>query len=279
MVQYHWAKQMAKPYRNPIVAGHTRLFHYERFNPDWLTTTLREQTIHCSNPNHLNDPWDCTPCFDDQSLQTEADLDEFFLWLSQTTGRSFPDIQQKARADGVYASPLKMKEHLAQFSATNLKKISELRIYCLTPDPLSTLMWSHYADNHKGICLEFRTDNNFLLPSAQEVIYRSKYPKWKPQQLSDVALEMILTKADAWSYEKEFRLIGHPDRSGHLRIEGECFRLPPDTLASVVVGCQGDFDAVRAITTRYAPGLPIKRTIRTPNHYTLTLQDDDLAST
>jgi hypothetical protein len=99
------------------------------------------------------------------------------------------------------------------------------------------------------------------------------------QDLSDVALEMILTKADAWSHEKEFRLIGHPDRSGPLKIESECFRLPPDTLESVVVGCQGDFDAVSEIVTQYAPDLPIKRIIRTLNHYSLTLQDDKSGST
>jgi len=27
------------------------------------------------------------------------------------------------------------------------------RFYCLTPFAVNTLMWSHYSDNHRGICL------------------------------------------------------------------------------------------------------------------------------
>src|SRR5580693_3833269 len=28
-------------------------------------------------------------------------------------------------------------------------------VYCLSPDPCNTLMWSHYSQNHRRICLEF----------------------------------------------------------------------------------------------------------------------------
>jgi hypothetical protein len=36
-------------------------------------------------------------------------------------------------------------------------------------------MWSHYAENHKGICLEFRCDNA-VISSALQVEYRDAYP-------------------------------------------------------------------------------------------------------
>jgi hypothetical protein len=49
---------------NPLQAGIARLYHYEKFCEGWRATTLREQKIYCSDPDKLNDPWDCRPCFD-----------------------------------------------------------------------------------------------------------------------------------------------------------------------------------------------------------------------
>jgi hypothetical protein len=46
--------------------------------------------------------------------------------------------------------------------------LAERRIYCLTPKADSTLMWSHYADNHCGVCLEFSVANNMLPRYAAE---------------------------------------------------------------------------------------------------------------
>src|ERR1017187_4159645 len=40
------------------------------------------------------------------------------------------------------------------------RMVSKRRICCLTRDPTSTLMWSHYAENHHGVCLEFGVDND-----------------------------------------------------------------------------------------------------------------------
>jgi hypothetical protein len=55
---------MTQLYRTPSQAGITRLYHYEKFCPQWLSATLSDQKIHCSNPANLNDPWDCRPSFD-----------------------------------------------------------------------------------------------------------------------------------------------------------------------------------------------------------------------
>jgi hypothetical protein len=49
------------------------------------------------------------------------------------------------------------------------------RIYCLGPDVGNLLIWSHYADNHRGICLEFSTRNEVMC-SSQPVEYVSTFP-------------------------------------------------------------------------------------------------------
>lgn len=135
-----------------------------------------------------------------------------------------PEIKAKIRVG--------LKETAAQHtlsgeSMDDLRKqwrtwMPELRILCLTESPSHLAMWFHYADQYKGIVLEFRCidelDSAFLI--AQPVTY----PEEKPQVYSadgwaellslqiDVALNRIFeisthTKAPDWSYESEWRIV------------------------------------------------------------------------
>src|SRR6185437_10691555 len=147
------------------------------------------------------------------------------------------------------------------FSTCNQLVIRDQRLYCLTPDPCSTLMWSHYANDHRGICLAFDTGNP-LFSEALEVTYRSEYPRWVPHELEQIAFEMFLTKAHDWGYEKEFRIIGGVNmEKGYLNLDGDCFHLPPGALHSVIVGCEADYDAILKVVSEHAPDLPVRRIV------------------
>jgi hypothetical protein len=76
----------------------------------------------------------------------------------------------------------------------------------------STLMWSHYANNHKGFCIGLKRElleKSDLPGSAGPVLYRSDFPKIDP--LNTITLNAILakmhTKAKVWEYEEEYRLV------------------------------------------------------------------------
>jgi len=133
-------------------------------------------------------------------------------------------------------------------------------------------MWSHYATNHRGICLEFGT-SNLLFSEALQVTYCSGYPLWVPHEMEQIAFEMFLTKSDDWKYEKEFRIIGGLDmEKEHLNLDGDWFRLPRGALQSVIVGCEADYDAVRNVVVDHVPDLPVRRAVRSPNHYRLQIE-------
>src|SRR5262249_50298301 len=51
----------------------------------------------------------------------------------------------------------------------------QYRIYCLTQDPASPLMWGHYAASHTGICLEFDARRD-PFTAVEKVEYRTSYP-------------------------------------------------------------------------------------------------------
>lgn len=257
-------------------AGHARLYHYETFCRHWLSTTLRDQAIHCSSPAGLNDPWDCRPWFNERSIQTPEQIEQFLTWYHNWNAAPLtPD--QRAQFDAkAYNVPLFRKELLDGLAASFCAEICKRRIYCLTPDPLSTLMWSHYADNHRGICLEFHIGNELFLDSCWEVTYHSEYPNWTPQTMDAYIADMLLTKSDDWRYESEFRLVGSPFfPEGHpLKLHGDGLRLPRRALISVIVGGEGtrEYDEVVKIVNTDAPGLPVRRVVRVPNRYRLTIE-------
>lgn len=95
------------------------------------------------------------------------------------------------------------------------------------------LMWSHYSNGHKGICLEFlATDNTPFFGDAQPVRYNDQRPRFDYGDDKFTQLEkIILTKSAHWSYEKEWRILRHPERGGRPH------EFPPELLVGVIFGC------------------------------------------
>jgi len=264
-------------YLNPIEANVARLYHYQKFNTDWLTATLRERKVFCSDLTALNDPWDCKPWFDHEPMAKDpAELEAMLDFFRNTKAGADPANagvrnlwERRVRTD-----PGELEKTVRQLSDILAVEFAKRRIYCLTPDPCSTLMWSHYADKHHGICLEFYVGNDLFL-TAKKVLYRSTYPKWVPQAMEQIRLDMILTKSADWEYEQEFRLIGTPEGSGHpLKLAGDFLRLPARALESVIIGCSATDEtcaAVSNIVNTHAPEIRVKRAARAPNQYQLTI--------
>lgn len=65
------------------------------------------------------------------------------------------------------------------------------------------LLWSHYGTSHRGVCFELETEIDNTLKTACEIKYEEKMPLWD-QNNPDKAL---LTKAVAWKYESEYRVL------------------------------------------------------------------------
>jgi hypothetical protein len=134
-------------------------------------------------------------------------------------------------------------------------------------------MWSHYADNHRGICLEFDA-NSELFRSCRRVAYRSKYPVMRPQTLLQGNFEQaLLTKSNDWKYEDEYRIIAKKASAGGtsgdfmMASEDGYLDLPIGALRSVVAGCESNVELIAAIVKHYAPALSIKEVVRVPNHF------------
>lgn len=94
-------------------------------------------------------------------------------------------------------------------------------IISLTETNDNLLMWSHYADEHKGMLVSFEIDLNspfyfFAIHEEHESCYFSKvnYRKFRQfntevsiDNLDEVKLHYMLSKSDEWIYEKEHRFV------------------------------------------------------------------------
>ena len=84
------------------------------------------------------------------------------------------------------------------------KKLSaKVNLLCFSESWHNPLMWSHYADKHKGVALEFESDEEL-----QIVKYRNDRINYKFKDLLNddkLAIEVLSTKYCAWCYEEERR--------------------------------------------------------------------------
>ncbi len=132
-------------------------------------------------------------------------------------------------------------------------------LLCFTSDWSNSMIWSHYAGKHKGMCLGFNVRRSKVLRVAyvKERIRESLDGKTSiPKALQD---RLIRTKADYWGYEQELRRL--VDLSKATREQGLYF-CPFDAdmqLAEVILGPLSELSlpSIRQLANSTNPGAVI----------------------
>ena len=75
------------------------------------------------------------------------------------------------------------------------------------------LLWSHYADQHKGIAIEISL-NHHNHPNLYEVNYVQRIPEINLAS-NPTPIQVLTHKIDFWSYEREYRVI---DNCNHISL-------------------------------------------------------------
>lgn len=93
----------------------------------------------------------------------------------------------------------------------------------------NALMWAHYADNHNGICVEYKcnkTSFRHLSPvtySSRSIVPTVKELLFTPEE---IFTRILTTKSNEWIYEDEWRIIGVNCLKGDEIGEGKLIDLP-----------------------------------------------------
>lgn len=173
--------------------------------------------------------------------------------------------------------PVRLESYLVEVSTgINEAVNAKYRVFCLTEDPLSTLMWSHYARNHSGICIEFNA-GVFPFSLAKPVQYSKFYPTYR---LDMTGAAELLTKSDHWAYEREWRVVAE-ERSGPdtwpttIKVDDGFLSIPPEALTSITVGCLAHPDIsaeICSIVHDVRPTLIVRQAHRAPDRYELKVE-------
>lgn len=191
-------------------------YYYQYCAPAFLYKYYRDQSLNLdsvmsnkmwySAPCNFNDAFDCDVAIDEQAI-----FNNILPLISG--GRA---IRKGSPKWIQYKGSLHKQIKILQKLFAN-QKIS-MGITCLSEAPDSILMWSHYANNHRGFCVSYNllALNQKLQFSAVPVLYTQDrvclhsisldQDKLSKETMS-LFIKSITSKSTDWSYEKECRII------------------------------------------------------------------------
>jgi len=201
---------------------------------------FEKEMIHFSAPSAFNDPFDCQFIreFDATPEEERRTFLECLEWKLGSREAAERELEEILGPDGAEKRQ-KIREEIRVNGETARERT---RVFCLIAVKDDILMWSHYADCHRGICLEFGFCHGVLLHDAflartRPVHYQTHFPVVNPYKTLEgerIGL-MVHTKSDHWKYEKEWRLV-YACPPGQTGDHEE--RLPPALLEGVIMGAQ-----------------------------------------
>lgn len=172
---------------------------------DWARDLIQHQRLFFPGPADLNDPFECKP-FWGKPATSAAQL----AYAKGLAKRMAPNAPRSERRR-VYKKMVSSRgRFLSDMERATSETLNRVGIYSLTTKPLDLLMWPHYGNNHRGVCVRFDVD---ALTMAGMIPFPVDYSETRPvcDTMIEPAVEWlekaVLTKGIAWAYEDEWRIV------------------------------------------------------------------------
>ena len=209
---------------------------------------LTQRNLYIPSPLKFNDPFDsCIPML---ATGTEEEIFDKALEIAQKEHPRY----KKESIRKVARSAIQEK-HYCNFSEQKKILMDNLKyrygVCSLTTKNDNLVMWSHYADSHKGVCLGFNVRslvnksyfylNKEIILLCYSVDYYGEYPNLEFRFILDkhnttISLidfkEMVkplLSKSNHWQYEEEYRILS-------LNMNNYSIEYDPSELISLYLG-------------------------------------------
>lgn len=129
----------------------------------------------------------------------------------------------------------------------------------------SSLMWSHYGAQHRGLIIGFDSSHAFFRPKLElarlrKVTYSDERPRFAlgalttsdDEHTTQTVEALLFSKSVEWAYEREWRMIMPFDDAAqfpHRIVNERChlFAMPPDAITCVVIGARADESLAAAV--------------------------------
>lgn len=253
------------------------VFNYMNYRKEFYSNFL----LKLSTFGEFNDPFEMIPGH--ELLKQDSETINFILENDSSEGDSYYenyiDIMAGSRAS--------------------------LGVMYFTSKVDNLLMWSHYANNHEGICVEFDREARIFngkykdsgladfeglegynsgniydnVGTLKKVEYSNKRPLiWHTSELiSDTKSWLVKSKEWEWEYEDEYRLILPTDRAEQRTINGKdmlFYKMDINIIKSIIMGCQVEKSTKKEIF-KFCSDLNIclKESFISPTDYKLDIID------
>lgn len=294
----------SSPPSNPLTSK-PPLFKY--LSPESTLAVLKGGTLKWSSPKIFNDPFDSQwniahnatgPSFDAFIAPAYKKLLTERIDWSKIRNPAKREMVSRLRQQ-LAAKPDELDKIIAECRDYFLKdghdvlfqrldrRLQQLRLLCLSEEPRSLLMWSHYAMEHQGAVLEIDPDQ-LTFTKFHRVEYVSEFPEvipgkeWadlitrsiSPPSDSKYVEILVSTKSKEWSYEREWRLVYLETDTVRGTSDDELVAFPPNAIRKVILGCRADSHFSQEVTdilnTRF-PHVIVQRAAQSRSSFSLDI--------
>ena len=268
-----------------IINNHDCLFRYRTFDDgEKNLTAINQNRLYFSIPKYFNDPYDSLIFANTKKIWGEISGNILYGMPNYIKKNRENMPEAAALMTAIWNTPkakdISMRRQfelvLTGLDIIRLAIRKNTRIICLSEAYNSMLMWSHYANNHKGFVLAYdKQDIREAIKYAKNDCEIKHKIQLEKVQYTDEQIDMteyvknyirhndsligdglesakipapllrrvISQKAKLWSYEKEWRVIPHIPR---VEKESELHYLVCNPKA-IILGCKSKEDDVLRI--------------------------------
>lgn len=163
---------------------------------------IKNLTLKFTKPSDFNDPFDCNMdgvYYDvtKASQEVEQEIEVLQTIAKESTGRNL--------------SIDRLNEYYAY---SQMQKLDSIVVTCFSLNKNNSLMWAHYANDHKGMCFEFDLSLGFdnIFPQMKLAAEGKVFYNWPSKvnycedKKSGIA-KAFISKNEDWQYEEEYRFV------------------------------------------------------------------------
>ncbi len=185
------------------------LFRFRNIDKN-LIDSLVKSTLYFAHPKQLNDPFDCR-------VDIRAAAESALLKLS---GSKKENLSKIAGLDGYFD---KIQKDVANAGVCSFSVVLDNSQESVLE---SSLLWSHYANNHRGLCLTYDFPEPFINDRSNEITgipdveygdslltywFVDNVPGYNNLNheafTTEIIKKALTIKSSCWEYEREVRII------------------------------------------------------------------------
>ena len=204
------------------------LYSFRRFNDYSMDDLINNKITVCPSKN-MNDPFDSIINLWSNEKQLKKTCKEHKH--VKNLSRSFDDFRIRSFCNGETEEALK-----------------------------NLLMWSHYADEHRGYCIKYKLSKHFIKQKENDsfehmflkpIIYRKDKDKVDISEMTTINTDLAFaTKHESWGYENEVRLIVYNPNK-----EDAFYGIPLDKdscIEAIYFGCRCEQKTINTIKNLFS---------------------------